>query len=297
MRTADIVRLLFLAAIWGGSFIFMRVLAPVLGPVVTADLRVLIAGIALVGYFYVIKFDPEWRRYWPQYLLIGAVNSALPFFLFSFAALHIPASFSVILNSTSPLFGAIFATVWLKDKMTARKVLGLLVGTGGVVLIVKIGAFNRDPMFFWSIAACTLAAFCYGFTAAYIKKYCGGVKSMAIAGASQLAAGVILLPAIPLAPIRGDVTLVVGVLVVCFALLCSAVAYLLYYRLIADVGPTKALTVTFLMPVFGMFWGAVILSESVTWPMIAGTALIFLGTGLVLRSPLAGRKVAAMTQT
>jgi len=113
MRPSDITRLLSLAAIWGGSFIFMRVLAPVLGPVVTADLRVLIAGIALIIYFRVIRFDAEWRIYWKKYLFIGAFNSALPFFLFSFAALHIPASYSVILNSTSPLFSAVFAASWL----------------------------------------------------------------------------------------------------------------------------------------------------------------------------------------
>ncbi len=282
MRPSDILRLLSLAAIWGGSFIFMRVLAPVLGPVVTADLRVLIAGIALVIYFHAIRFDAEWRTYWKTYLFIGAFNSALPFFLFSFAALHIPASYSVILNSTSPLFSAIFAAFWLGERLTPVKILGLFVGALGVALVVKIGVVATDSMFFWSVSACVLAAICYGFTATYIKKFGGAIKPMAIAGGSQLMAGLLLIPAIPLAPIRGTVTLGVVVGVIVFALVCSAIAYLLYYRLIADLGPTGALTVTFLMPVFGMFWGAIILGESITLPMIAGAAMIILGTGLVL---------------
>ncbi len=282
MRAADLVRLLTLAAIWGGSFIFMRVLAPVLGPVVTADLRVLIAGVALLGYFKVIKFDPDWHRYWFQYLLIGGVNSALPFFLFSFAALHIPASLSVILNSTAPLFGAIFSAIWLGERLTGLKILGLLIGAAGVALVVKVGAIKTDSMFLWAVAACTFAAICYGLAATYIKRRGNGAKPMGIAGASQLMAGLLLLPVIPFSPVRGSITLPVVVGVLVFSLLCSAIAYLLYYRLIEDLGPTKALTVTFLMPVFGMIWGALLLSETITLGMIGGTALILLGTTLVL---------------
>jgi drug/metabolite transporter (DMT)-like permease len=290
MRTADFVRLISLAAIWGGSFIFMRVLAPILGPVVTADLRVLIAGIALIIYFRLIKFDPEWKKYWVKYLVIGGVNSALPFFLFSFAALHIPASLSVILNSTSPLFAALFSALWLGERLTLTKILGLFVGAAGVACVVKIGVVPTDAMFVWAVAACTLAAVCYGLAATYIKKYAKGTSPMGIAGASQVMAGLLLMPAIPFAPIKGVITPAVVVGVIVFALLCSAVAYLLYYRLIADLGPTKALTVTFLMPVFGMVWGALLLHETISVPMMGGTAMIFVGTGLVLGLRLARRR-------
>jgi drug/metabolite transporter (DMT)-like permease len=290
MRTADIVRLVSLAAIWGGSFIFMRVLAPILGPVVTADLRVLIAGIALIIYFRLIKFDPEWKKYWMKYLVIGGVNSALPFFLFSFAALHIPASLSVILNSTSPLFAALFSALWLAERLTLTKILGLVIGAVGVACVVKIGVVPTDAMFVWAVAACTLAAVCYGVAATYIKKYAKGTSPMGIAGASQVMAGLLLIPAIPFAPIKGVVTPTVVVSVIVFALLCSAVAYLLYYRLIADLGPTKALTVTFLMPVFGMVWGALLLDETISVPMMGGTAMILVGTSLVLGLRLARRR-------
>ncbi|MFZ1685467.1 MAG: DMT family transporter [Candidatus Zixiibacteriota bacterium] len=282
MRAADIARLLLLAAIWGGSFIFMRVLAPVLGPVLTADLRVMIAGLTLILYFRIIKFDPQWRPHWKKYLLIGSINSALPFFLFSFAALHIPASYSVILNSTSPFFAALFSAMWLHERLTIPKLLGLVVGAVGVGLVVRVGTVETDSMVALAVGACLLAAICYGLTATYIRRFGKELKPMSIAGASQVMAGLVLIPLIPFSPMKGELTLTVGVTVVIFSLLCSAVAYLLYYRLIADLGATKALTVTFLMPAFGMLWGFLILHEQITPGMILGAILILTGCALVL---------------
>jgi drug/metabolite transporter (DMT)-like permease len=282
MRAGDIFRLLILAAIWGGSFIFMRILAPTFGPVLTADLRVLIAGIALVVYFHLIKFDPEWSKYWKKYLFIGGINSALPFFLFSFAALHIPASLSVILNSTSPLFGAIFSAIWLKDSLTIRKIIGLLIGITGVALVTRMGLVDAGPLVGLAIVGCIIAAACYGFIAIYIKKNSGGAKSLGVAGGSQLMAALLLIPAIPFAPAQGAITASMIVGIIAFALLCSAIAYILYFRLIENIGPTKALTVTFLMPAFGMIWGKIFLNEIITLTMIFGSTLIILGTFLVL---------------
>jgi drug/metabolite transporter (DMT)-like permease len=214
--------------------------------------------------------------------VIGAVNSAVPFFLFSFAALYIPASLSVILNSTAPFFAALFSALWLGERLTMIKTSGLIIGAVGVALVVGLGPVTTTPMYFWAVGGCAFAAVCYGFAATYIKRHGNGAKPMGIAGGAQMVAALLLAPAIPFAPVRGEVTVTVAVEVVVFALLCSAVAYLLYYRLIVDVGPTKALTVTFLMPVFGMLWGATILDERITAAMIGGVALIILGTCLVL---------------
>lgn len=283
MKSSDLIRLVTLAAIWGGSFAFMRVLAPELGPVLTAELRVLIAGLALLGFFAIIRFDVQWRKHWKLYLLIGALNSALPFFLFSFAARHIPASYSVILNSASPLFGAIFSAMWLGDKLTLSRSLGLVVGAAGVFFVANVKPAEVDSYFLLSILACLLATVCYGFTATYIKRFGKDALPRGIAGASQFSAALVLLPAVPFSWPQATVTPSIVLNVLGLALLCSAIAYLLYYRLIANIGPIKALTVTFLMPAFGMLWGALFLGEKITLPMIAGTLLILLGTGLVLR--------------
>ena len=283
MRNEDVARLTLLAAIWGGSFIFMRVLAPVLGPVLTATTRVMIGGIALVLWFRVTGFDADVRGQWRHYVVIGVVNSAIPFLLFSFAALHLPASYSAILNSATPLFAALLSALFLSERLTPAKIAGLLAGAAGVALVSKAGPIVLDATVGVAIAACLGAAFCYAASSIYMKKYATGAKPMAIAGWSQVAAAIVLLPLVPFAPPRGEITLAVVANVLGLALLCSSIAYLFYYRLIADVGPTRALTVAFLIPLFGMTWGAVLLGETITWPMMAGCALIVGGTFAVVR--------------
>ena len=283
MRGEDILRLTALAAIWGGSFIFMRVLAPVLGPVLTATTRVMIGGLALVGWFRLTGFDADVRRQWRHFLVIGVVNSALPFLLFSFAALHLPASYSAILNSATPLFAALLSAPFLGERFTPAKIAGLIAGAAGVVLVSKAGPLVLDATVSMAIAACLGAAFCYAASSIYMKKYASGATPMAIAGWSQVAAALVLLPLVPFAPARGEITPGIVANALGLALLCSSIAYLLYYRLIADVGPTRALTVAFLIPLFGMTWGAVLLGEAITWPMVAGCALIVGGTFGVVR--------------
>ena len=276
------MRLVLLAAIWGGSFVFLRVVAPALGPIVTADLRVLIAWGALAIYFRAVGIDVGWRRFWRQYLVIGAFNAALPFFLFAFAALHIPASYSAILNATSPFFGVLFAGLWLGEKITLLKSIGFVLGIAGVGLVTGIAPAAAGGSTTWAMAACLLAAMSYGFVSVYTKKFAATANPRAIAGGSQLMAGLILLPLTPLAPPPGPVTAFIAVNMILFALLSSGVAFLLYFRLIADIGPTKSLTVTFLMPAFTMIWAALFLGENVTTVMIFGCALILVGTALVV---------------
>jgi drug/metabolite transporter (DMT)-like permease len=283
MTPADGVRLTLLAAIWGASFIFMRVAAPVLGPVLTAELRALLAGLALAAYFAAVRFDPQWRRHWRAYAVTGLVNSALPFFLYSWAALHIPASLSVILNSSSPLFGALLGALWLGEPLTPRKLAGLALGSAGVALVSGVDALHAGPQFALAVAACLGASLCYALAGVYIKRVAAQVPPKGYAVGSQLAAALFLLPLLPVFPPASMPGPLVLGNVLALALLCSAVAYLLYYRLIADVGPTRALTVTFLMPAFGMLWGALFLGEAITAAMLGGGGLILAGTLLVVR--------------
>ena len=282
MKTNDLLRLLLLAAIWSGSFIFMKVLAPVLGPVATASLRLLIAGVVLSIYFRVIKFDVNWKEHWKHYVLIGVVNSSVPFLFYAFAALHIPASLSVILNSSTPLFAAIFAAIWLNDKLTPIKILGLILGITGVGFVAIKEAITISEFGMIAAIACLTAAMCYGIAGTYIKKYASFLKPLAVAGASQLAAGVALLPFIALSPIKGEINLTIVLNMLALSLLCSGLAYILYFRLIANVGPAKAATVPMIMPAFGLVWGVIFLNEKITAQMILGCVLIVAGLILVL---------------
>jgi drug/metabolite transporter (DMT)-like permease len=282
MKLASVILLFLLSAIWGSSFIFIRYLAPLIGPVATADFRMLLAGIALVIFFFATRFRAEWRKNWGHFLVIGLVNSALPFALYSAAALVLPASMEAIFNSLSPMFGALFAALWIKEHLTARKIAGLVLGVAGVVVMSSFAGLSRGLSTILAIAACILAPMCYGLAGVYIKKRAAGAKPMAIAGGSQLLGGLALMPFLFFAPPpRASLSPSVVGLVVVFALLCSAIAYVIYYRLIADIGPTRALTVTFLIPIFAMGWGFLLLGEAITWSMILGAAIILAGTYLV----------------
>jgi drug/metabolite transporter (DMT)-like permease len=282
MPTIDMLLLLALSAIWGSSFIFMRYLAPLIGPVATADMRMFIAGLFLVLFFLAVRFKPGWRRNARHFLVIGLLNSAVPFLLYSAAALVLPASMEAIFNSLSPMFGAVFSALWLKETLSVRKIAGLLLGIGGVVLMSSLSALPSTAATALAIAACLLAPACYGLAGVYIKKRASTVKPMAVAGGSQLFGGLALMPLLLVAPPAvTSITPSVVLLVAAFAVLCSGIAYLIYYRLIADIGPTKALTVTFLIPVFAMVWGLVFLREQITLSVGAGAATILLGTFLV----------------
>jgi drug/metabolite transporter (DMT)-like permease len=282
MPTVDVVLLLVLSGIWGSSFIFIRYLAPIIGPVATADARMLLAGAALVLFFLATRFKPDWRKNAWHFLVIGLLNSAIPFVLYSVAALVLPAAMEAIFNSLSPMFGAVFAALWMNEKLTPRKIAGLVLGVGGVVTMSSLGGLHFNAQTGLAIAACVLAPMCYGLAGVYIRTRVSGVKPMAIAGGSQLFGGLALLPVVAIfPPAAASVDLRIALIVLAFALACSGVAYLIYYRLIADIGPTKSLTVTFLIPVFAMLWGLLLLHEAVTWSMVVGAVVILAGTYLV----------------
>jgi drug/metabolite transporter (DMT)-like permease len=283
MAQRDIARLLALAIIWSLSFVFIRVLVPVLGPVWVPMLRALIAGIALTAWFAFIRLDADVARNWRAYLVVGILNSALPFLLFAFAALHLPASYLVILNALSPLFAAMAGAVWLDERMTFAKVAGLAAGAAGVALVSRAGPIKPDAAFTWAVAASIGAALCYGLAGVWLKKRGARLNPIAVAGWSQLFAGLVLLPPAAFAPVAGPITVATIANLLALALVGSGAAYLLYFKLITNVGPTRAMTVTFLMPALGMIWGVLFLDETVTLPMLFGAALIIAGTASVLR--------------
>jgi len=172
--------------------------------------------------------------------------------------------------------------VLLRERLNAPRVVGLFVGIAGVVLVTRPAG---QPMHYPAMIAALGAAFCYGLVATYIKRWASNVPSRGMAAGSQLAAGILLIPFIPLWPPAAAPSPGVVASILALGLICSGLAYLLYFRLIADIGATGALTVTYLIPVFGVLWGALFLAEPVTLPMALGAALVILGTLLVLTRP------------
>lgn len=283
MKSLHVILLFVLSAIWGGSFIFMRVLSPVFGASGTACLRLLIAAAFLLIYFTLTGYRIQWKRDWKFLMIIGITNSAIPFFNYAYAALYIPAGLSVIVNTMSPMFGALFAAWILKEKFTIEKGVGLLLGAVGVFFITGSKAVTPSLESYLAIAACLVATICYGLSGVLIKKYGQQVEAKALAGGSQLFAGLALLPFLAASGTQQPLSVNIVLLVIVFGILCSAIAYLIYYYLLKEMGPTKALSVTFLMPLFGIFWGWLILGEVVYPSMLLGAAVILSGTYLVVK--------------
>lgn len=278
-----------LGALWGSSFLFMRYSTVEFGPLPTAAGRVAIAAAFLLPIMLVRGLLPEPTQHWPKIFLLGIFNSAIPFACFSFSLLSITTGLSAILNATVPMFGALIAWVWLKDRPASSRIVGLVIGFAGVALLAWDKAtFTADAANptgvapGWAVLACLLACICYGIAASFTKKDMVGIHPLVTATGSQLGASLALcIPAALLWPGQMPSSLAWSAL---FALgiACTGVAYILFFRLIASAGPQRTLTVTFLIPVFAVFYGAVFLNETVTPWMLLCAVVIVCGTTLAM---------------
>jgi drug/metabolite transporter (DMT)-like permease len=273
--------LVMLAALWGASFLFMRVTAPAFGPLAMAGVRVSGAALLLSP---VLRWRGEWpalRQHWPALAAVGLTNSALPFALFGYAALHLTGGLAAIFNAATPLFGALIAWAWLRERLTPWRILGLVVGFVGVagLALVKAGDTRAGGPAL-AVLACLAAPLMYGFSASFTRRRLAGVPSMAVAAGSQLSAALAL--AVPAALTWPAVAPPPSAWLMLLALsaLCTGLAYVLYLRLIANAGPANAMTVTYLVPAFAVAWDALFLGETLTWQMVLGCAVILLGTAL-----------------
>jgi drug/metabolite transporter (DMT)-like permease len=280
-RTAT--ELLTLAALWGASFLFMRLGAGEFGPVMLSFLRVLIAALTLLPILVWSGHLAALRQHWKPIVMVGIINSALPFLAYSYAVLSVTGGLASVFNATSPLWGALIAWWWLGDRLTRWRVLGLVIGFAGV-LGLALSNVNQPAAFKpggngWAVVACVAATFLYGLAASATKRFLTGVPPMAVATGSQLGASAFLLlpalffipPAMPSAGAWAGAVLL--------GALCTGIAYILYFRLLAAMGP-KAITVTFLIPLFAVVWGGIFLGETVTLAMVIGCTVILVGTSL-----------------
>ncbi|NMM15053.1 MAG: EamA family transporter [Rhodoferax sp.] len=273
-----------LAAIWGSSFLFMRLGAVEFGALPTAGVRVAIASLFLLPLLLWRGLGPQLARHWRKVFFIGLLNSAVPFACFSFALLSISTGLSAILNATAPLFGALVAWVWLKDRPHGLRILGLVIGFVGVALLAwDKASFKPNASGVatgWAVLACLLACLCYGISASYTKRHLNGLPALVTATGSQLGATLgLALPTLWLWPQRMPGT-TAWLALLAVGVLCTGVAYILFFRLIENVGPARSLTVTFVVPVFAMLYGAIFLNEAVSLWMLSCGVIIVCGTAL-----------------
>ena len=273
-----------LSAIWGSSFLFMQMAAPQFGVMPTAALRVGIASLVLLPLVWHRDLLPMLHRHWRATFLVGVFNSGIPFVLYAFALAHLSTGLTSILNATTPMFGALVAWIWLRDRPVASRVTGLVIGFIGVALLAGRGAGLRPEaemqIAVWAVLACLAACLCYGISASFTKRYLADTPSMVTATGSQLGATLALaLPALVAWPEQMPDLRAWGAMLV-LGVACSGVAYLLFFRLIERTGAARALTVTFLIPVAAMTYGVVFLDEVLTAWMVMCGAIILLGTAL-----------------
>lgn len=289
MSAAVAAEFILLAALWGASFLFMRLGTLEFGPLPTAGLRVAIASLALLPVMLSRGLWPQLRQHWKPVMICGLINSAIPFALFSFALLSISTGLSSILNATVPLFGALVAWLWLGDKPGASRTVGLVIGFIGVALLASGKAsFKPDAsgaVTAWGILACLLATISYAVAASFTRRYLSGLNSLMVATGSQIGAALgLALPTLLMWPAQAPSLKAWGALLA-LGTLCTAVAYVLFFRLIERLGPARAITVTFTIPVFAVFYGVTLLGETVTtWMLFCGVIVLCgtaLATGLV----------------
>jgi drug/metabolite transporter (DMT)-like permease len=280
MTHRDRLELLLLAAIWGASFLFMRIAAPEFGAVALVELRVAIATLFLLGFLVWRGGVGDMLKLTLPLLVVGIFGSALPFVLFAYGTLTVTAGTASVVNATAPLFAAMVGYIWLRDRLHPLQSLGLAIGFGGVLLLLwdRI-ALNVEGAAL-AIAACLGASLSYGVSVNYTKKKLTGVAPIVNATGSQLAAAILLLPLAvhgwPEATVSGRS----WYSAIALGIVCTGIAFILYFRLVARIGPAQAITVTYLIPVFGMIWGLVFLHEPISLGMMAACAVIIFGIAL-----------------
>lgn len=281
MKPRDLADLTILGSIWGASFLFMRIAAPEFGPFLMVAMRVLSAGLFLTPILLHRGTFTELSSRKSELVILGIFNQAIPFTLFAYVALHMEAGITAILNATVPLWGAMIGAIWFQTKLRAMTIGGMLLGFSGVVmLVVQRSGLSSNDSAGLALAACLLATLCYGFGANYARRHFVGVDPIATTAGCQLIASLVVCP-VALAYLPEQMPSLLACLsVTCLGVLCTAIAYLLFYRLIRNAGPTNTMSVTYLVPIFGVLWSALFLQERVTVPMLTAGAVILVGVAI-----------------
>jgi len=280
MSPTSLVRLLTLAALWGGSFLFMRIAANPLGPVVLIEARVGFAAITLLVVAFYLKNKLKFTDNIKHFFILGLFNSALPFLLFAYSAQFLNVSTLAILNSTSPIWAAIIGAFMAKKMLPKHVSIGLILGIIGVSVLVGWQGLRIGESIILPISCALMAALSYGIATNYAKN-APQVKAYDNAHGSMWASVIIILPLLPFFPVRESLTFDIFTAVLLLGVFCTGLAYLLYFRLIADLGAPSALSVTFLIPLFGILWGHLFLDEVIGLTTLIGSILVITGTVFV----------------
>lgn len=281
MHTRHFLQLVALSALWGASFPLLRIASPALGPWLLAGLRCLLAALVLGMLMLALRERWPSRAAWPGLAIVGLLTVVSPFVLFNWAALFIPAGYSSVLNATAPLFGVLGAAAVREEKLTVRRLAGCLVGFSGVALLVRLGPVEVTPQVVLAAIACTAGAASYGFGAIWMKRATLAHSPLPASAAVHVAAALVLLvPAgvtAPQAQFTTGALVAVGIL----GAITSGFMYWISMRLLREVPASATTSAAFMIPLFGVTWGALFLGEAVTLSMLPGCLLVLAATALI----------------
>lgn len=280
MKTRHFAQLIGLSALWGASFMFLRIASPVMGPWVLAGGRVALAALTLALLMRLLRHRWPWAH-WKELTLLGALSVSVPFLLYAWAALRLPAGYSALLNTTVVLFGSLSAAWFGQDTLTWRKLAGCVAGAAGVALIVRLGPVQPDWPTLMAALACIGAAFCYGVSTPLMKRATQRIQPLAISASIHVFALLMVLPGALWALPEARFTTPALAAMLVLGVVTSGLAYWAHLRIIRHVSPVAATSPAFLIPVFGVTWGHIFLGEALSPGIFAGGALVLLATALV----------------
>ena len=286
---ADLGWLLYLGAVWGAVFLFMRIAAPQVGPVWAAEIRLAVGALLLLA-IAGSRTIRVVRGRLLSFLIVGALFSALPFTFIAFATLTLPAGFTALLNAATPLFTAAIGVAFLGNRVSARVIAGLMVGVTAVVVLVGWSPLEPDITTLLAVAAGLGAPASYAIAGNYVRARMSDVEPIELATGMVTAGALVALPAALLSGQPGTPDIDGIVSLVGVGTLSTAFAWPVFFRVLRRTTATAASTVTFIVPAFALAWAAVLLAEPVGLELVVGFALILVSLGLVLGlTPRIGR--------
>jgi drug/metabolite transporter (DMT)-like permease len=284
VNAAAFGQLLLLGALWGAAFMFMRIAVPEFGAIATAGARVVLACAMMLAVVFIMRLKLPLATHWKRYVIVGGVNTAIPFIMYCFAALYIPSAYSAIGNSTTPIWGALIAWLFFKERLGALKWLGILAAFSGVVALVGLQPVAITPMIVAGMVAVLVGAMMYATASFLIKRYLSDDGGIVGATGMVFGATLWLVPIALFAVPAKMPSINAWGAVLALAVFCTVLGYFLFFKLIREIGPQRASSVAFLFPAFAALWGWLFLDEPITANMLIGMGLVFVGTALVSRS-------------
>jgi drug/metabolite transporter (DMT)-like permease len=285
MKTRHVIQLLILAAIWGSSFLFLKIVTPVIGVSMTMGSRIILAAIVMISFVAFLNKLPDYKIYWKRYIVLGVFNLVLPFTLVSYSIGFLNTSISSIINASTPLFTMIISSLWLKQRLSYTKMGGLFLGISGLIVLVGWIPLHFTPGVITALFFSFLAAVSYGLGNVYTRVHLSNAEPIKTATGQLTAAGVMAIPFLGMSGSEPQLDTNIILALSMLAVVCTALAYTLYFNLISAIGSANTSVVSLLIPVFSILWGFLFLHETITATILIGLGMILGSLKIILSTP------------